>query len=356
MRSPRPIYFPALDGLRAFSILFVIFHHAAHRPAWMTHFDGWLGVDIFFVLSGFLITYLLEKESRDTGKIDLKAFYIRRAFRILPVYAFVLGLYVALARFSGHHDKWLQLKHSLPYFLTFCNELVPNVVDHATAFGYSWTLGVEEKFYILWPVLFFIVLAAKKSRPYLIAALYLGLVALSPFAMEAARSYSGLMVGCFLAFGLTHPATAALRERIARLPVLLPLVLVAFAFYLVDRNKALVFFFSWTVLFLLAHLLLASSWLRTFLSHPILGWFGKRSYGMYLVHHLWLDVIQSRIHAHSAAGIMLVVVGTFGFSALAADLMLRWIESPARNYGKRLIARKAQAPASTAPEPALAQA
>jgi peptidoglycan/LPS O-acetylase OafA/YrhL len=59
MRQQRTIYFAALDGLRAFSILFVIFHHAANEPAWMTHFHGRLGVDIFFVLSGFLITYLL---------------------------------------------------------------------------------------------------------------------------------------------------------------------------------------------------------------------------------------------------------------------------------------------------------
>lgn len=86
MRQERSVYFAALDGLRAFSILFVVFHHAANKPGWLTHFHGWLGVDIFFVLSGFLITFLLEQERQESGRIDLRAFYLRRAFRILPVY------------------------------------------------------------------------------------------------------------------------------------------------------------------------------------------------------------------------------------------------------------------------------
>jgi peptidoglycan/LPS O-acetylase OafA/YrhL len=339
MRNGNSSYFAALDGIRAVSILFVVFHHAAYKPAWMAHFHGWLGVDIFFVLSGFLITFLLEQEKHDTGKVDLGAFYVRRAFRILPVYSVVLALYGVIAKFPGHLDKWRQLQHSLPYFLTFCNEFASNA-DHATMFGFSWTLGVEEKFYIVWPFLFFVALASSRWRPYVLAVLYLSLLAVAPFSMETARSYSGLMVGCFLALGLTNVRTTRLCETVSRIPVALPLLFLIFGFYLVDRSSNFVFLFSWIVLFLLSHLLLTHSWLRRFLSHPVLTWLGKRSYGMYLVHHLCLDLIQSRIHPHTSVGVLLIVLGTFGLSALTADLMFMLLESPARDYGKRLLARR----------------
>lgn len=345
MRNGDTTYFAALDGIRAFSILFVVFHHTVGKPAWMTHFHGWLGVDIFFVLSGFLITFLLEQEKRNTGKVDLRAFYVRRGFRILPVYSVVLAVYVLVARFSGHLDRWQQLRHSLPYFLTFCNEFASNS-EHATVFGFSWTLGVEEKFYILWPFLFFVALAATKWRPYVLAALYLSLLAGAPFAMETARSYSGLMVGCFLALGFTSVHTIRLRETLRRVPVALPLLLLVFGFYLVDLSSSFVFLFSWIVALLLSHLLLTGSWLRRFLSHPALTWLGKRSYGMYLIHHLWLDAIESRIHPHTAIGTLCVTLMAFGASALLADLMFWTLESPARNYGKQLLARR-QSPAES---------
>jgi peptidoglycan/LPS O-acetylase OafA/YrhL len=203
MKSERTPYFKPLDGLRAFSVLFVIYQHAANKTAAMKRFQGSLGVDIFFVLSGFLITFLLNRERQDTGKVDLSAFYIRRAFRILPIYSVVLVTYVLLT-FLGHGAKWLEMKAELPYFVTFCNELAPGF--HRAPFSLTWSLGIEEKFYLVWPFLFFVALARSKWRVVLVAALYLSMLTLWPESYRyGPRSYSGLLVGCFLALALAHP-------------------------------------------------------------------------------------------------------------------------------------------------------
>src|SRR2546421_12834986 len=85
-------YFPSLDGLRAISILAVIWYHVPElRPIWAT---GFLGVHLFFVISGFLITTLLLREKAATGSISLKKFYIRRTLRIFPAYYLTLGLFL----------------------------------------------------------------------------------------------------------------------------------------------------------------------------------------------------------------------------------------------------------------------
>ena len=339
MQSKNNPYFASLDGLRAFSILSVILYHAASKTGWINHFHGWLGVDIFFVLSGFLITFLLCREKRDTGGVDLGAFYIRRAFRILPVYAAVLLVYVVLTGFSANAEKWHQFALNLPFYLSFMNEYA-HTTNGGAVFGYTWTLGVEEKFYLLWPFLLFVALAANRWKRGILAALYLGLIALAPVRYEEARSYSGLLVGCFLALALSSERPAWIWQRIRRIPVIVPFGLVIFGFWLIDRGgKSYLFVFSWMMAILVAHLLTTPSWLRTILSHDVLTWLGKRSYGMYLVHGLALDAVRKVPHLSSS---LLVTFCTFGVSAFLADGMFRLIESPARNLGKRwLQSRKA---------------
>jgi peptidoglycan/LPS O-acetylase OafA/YrhL len=353
MESERTPYFPALDGLRALSVLLVIYQHAANKTPAMRRFQGNLGVDIFFVLSGFLITFLLNREKRETGKVDLAAFYVRRVFRILPIYSVVLATYILLTRFSGYGDKWQEMKGELPYFLTFCNELAPTF--HYGPFSLTWTLGIEEKFYLVWPFLFFIALALTRWRGAIIAALYLFMVALRPESYRfGPRSYSGLMVGCFLALALTDSRMAKLRQLVARMPAALPLLALFLCFYLVDLNERFVYLFSWGALLFVSHLLLAPSWIRSFLSRPVLVWCGKRSYGMYLIHCLVLDLIQTRVHISAPIGPIIVVFCTFPIAALAADLLYRFIESPAREYGKKLLTTQRGAPTKDCPSLPLA--
>jgi peptidoglycan/LPS O-acetylase OafA/YrhL len=354
MRSQDASYFAALDGLRAFSILFVVLQHIPDKPHWLGHLHGWLGVDIFFVLSGFLITYLLDREKQKSGRVDLAAFYTRRAFRILPVYSVMLAIYVVVTRYTDTLQNWNLLKRDLPYFLTFLNEFAKSI-NGFSVFGFSWTLGVEEKFYLFWPVLFFIVLAFNRRRTAIITTIYVLLVALASVKYEAARSYSGLLVGSFLALGIASPRTAWLRAHIQRIPAVIPLASLAAGFWLVDRNRYGIFIFSWTVLFLVAHLLTTQSWLRSFLSTPILTWLGKRSYGMYLVHMLALTLVERFVHLPALVQPFALTVATFALSAVFADVLFRFIESPTREYGKRLLARRRLlAETSAIDQPALA--
>jgi peptidoglycan/LPS O-acetylase OafA/YrhL len=338
MKSERTPYFNALDGLRACSVLLVIYQHAANKTAAMKRFDGSLGVDIFFVLSGFLITFLLNRERQDTGKVDLSAFYIRRAFRILPIYSVVLATYVLLT-FLGHGAKWLEMKAELPYFVTFCNELAPGF--HHAPFSATWSLGIEEKFYLVWPFMFFIALARSKWRRALVAVLYLSMLTLLPESYRSGpRSYSGLLVGCFLALALAHPKMVKMRELAARMPAVLPVLLVSACFYLINVNAWFIYLFSWCILLLVGHLILTPSWLSALLSRPVIVWCGKRSYGMYLIHGLLLDTLQNLIHIPAPLGPLVIVFCAFVLSAFGADVLYRFIESPAREYAKKLIAQR----------------
>src|SRR5206468_1693138 len=107
--------------------------------------NGRLGVAVFFVLSGYLITTLLLREKDRKGRVSLTSFYQRRAFRILPLYYFVLLLYVGLYIVIGFGDRAADLRHSLPWFLTYMNDFRPGVLHGSTPYQQSWSLGVEEK-------------------------------------------------------------------------------------------------------------------------------------------------------------------------------------------------------------------
>ena len=145
-------YFPSLDGMRAFCVLLVMFNHVhAVVPKWIV---GWLGVDVFFVLSGFLITTLLIREKARSGRISLKAFYTRRFYRIVPVYLFTVLLYAVAVRVTHDVVKTDQFNAALPWLMTFMQEFRPNTTGNVL--GHGWTLGIEEKFYVFWPLLLII--------------------------------------------------------------------------------------------------------------------------------------------------------------------------------------------------------
>lgn len=146
---------PCLDGLRCLSVLLVLIAHSRdviHYPAskldplvrWIP--PGTTGVQVFFVLSGFLITFLLLKEKLKYGDISLRLFYIRRALRILPAYVaflIVVAIIQALGPLDIHGKSWFAL---LTYLVNFIE--TPKIAEHV------WSLSVEEQFYLLWPFLF----------------------------------------------------------------------------------------------------------------------------------------------------------------------------------------------------------
>lgn len=146
---------PSLDGLRAISILVVSASHLNHlfpNSHILQHVNTWggHGVDVFFVISGFLITHLLLREKQTTGTVSLSKFYLRRAQRILPAFAFFVLAVVSL----GAIGVLTIDRSALPYVLTYTYNLVPH---HTLAsFGPMWSLCVEEHFYLVWPLIVFL--------------------------------------------------------------------------------------------------------------------------------------------------------------------------------------------------------
>lgn len=142
-------HFRCLDGLRFLCIAMVLWHHAqpVQSPDWQLLDRGFLGVDFFFVLSGFLITTLLLRERARTGTFSLRNFYIRRALRILPVYGFVVtALCVYYIGIKGE-TQYLQ---AVPFYYLFLSNFL---TEHVPTLSITWSLSVEEQYYLLWPLL-----------------------------------------------------------------------------------------------------------------------------------------------------------------------------------------------------------
>ena len=340
-----PAYFPVLDGLRAFSVLFVIFEHVNALPSPLRHFHGYLGVDIFFVLSGFLITGLLLREERLTGTVDMAGFYIRRAFRILPLYWLVLSAYIVMLQPASKIEKWTQMKAALPFFLTFNNDipliLMPGRVG--TIFGLSWTLGIEEKFYFFWPLICFIILKTFRRRFFAGFMLYGSAILLALFSFKMGRAYSGLIVGAILAMVFSSPRMLSmLRRFVTGVPAFLILTLVTAGFWLVDLDERNVFIFSWIIGLMVSSLLLYPSWLSRFLSLPVVVWIGKRSYAMYLIQGFSIEFLLLFFHPTSPAREVVLTLLSFGGALLGAAILHTFVEEPARKLGKRIVAMRTE--------------
>ena len=183
-------YLPALDGVRALSVVAVILYHAGIK--WIP--GGFIGVEVFFVVSGFLITSLMIDEQHIKGKIDLKQFWIRRFRRLMPaLLTMLLVTLVAVSFFAqdsavdfrrdvgpaiGYFSNWWQISAvDTPYF----------AANSLPILRHLWSLAVEEQWYVLWPVLFAFVLGNKRI-PKRVSAVVIGLLAV------------GMMAGTALAF------------------------------------------------------------------------------------------------------------------------------------------------------------
>lgn len=176
-------HLPGLDGLRGLAILPVIWHHATPRLLPGVLGKGAVGVDLFFALSGFLITTLLLRELRRTGRVGLGAFYARRSLRIFPLYYVVLGFYVlrALQTQAGSATA-RHFLHGLPYHASYtANWFLDYAVPHPVMFAFSWSLCVEEQFYWIWPG----VVGFVRNRG-LLVGLMSAAIALDAFAEHAA--------------------------------------------------------------------------------------------------------------------------------------------------------------------------
>lgn len=141
--------FGSLDGLRCLSIVAVLWHHASRRGFPVPILNrGFLGVDMFFVISGFLIVTLLLRERDRNGAISLRYFYARRTLRIFPIYYLLLALLAVIFGFvRTEGDMSVRFYAELPFYATYTS----NWIHASTILGITWSLATEEQFYLFWP-------------------------------------------------------------------------------------------------------------------------------------------------------------------------------------------------------------
>jgi peptidoglycan/LPS O-acetylase OafA/YrhL len=329
-------YFPALDGMRSLCVFLVMFNHVktVSIPSWIY---GSLGVDVFFVLSGFLITTLLVREKERTGSVTLKGFYTRRFFRIIPVYLFTVLLYFLAVRATHDSVKTTQFNVALPWLLSFMQEYRPE--SSGNILGHAWTLGIEEKFYIFWPLLL-LALYPFRARAWLcLGAIFVALL-FSPYLYS--RSYGGLLIGAVLGIALSVAGRWNKFKALSAIPDSLLCLLVVGAYVLHGHSNAYVLLFSGTVALLVSSLVLRTGFVRRFLEAPILIFIGKRSYAMYLIHVLVLNVVEDVLPKLLAPNWYLVIGTSYVLTIAAASLMHVTIERPCIAFGRKLSKRWSQ--------------
>ncbi len=322
-------YFPALDGLRAICIMLVISYHLHENVPSFIH--GAIGVDIFFVLSGFLITTLLLREKEKYGSVSLKGFYVRRAFRILPVYYLVLLFYFPIIWLLHDAARWHELKSALPYLLTFTQEYRPEWTGKV--YAQTWSLGYEEKFYLLWPLLVLAVYSLRRSRTIILLAIGAGILFLP---WEPSRSYGALLLGSLLGVLLDRSSQNRFQPYWMKIHPWLALGMVSVAYILYGMDKAPILLFSTAVTFLVGALVLRQSLTRRLLEHPWMVLPGKRSYAMYLVHVLVINAVTAAaVKAHVDTWFVVLPLAYLG-SFLFATVLFYLVERPCVEYGRSL--------------------
>jgi peptidoglycan/LPS O-acetylase OafA/YrhL len=367
-RGPAPMgYQPGLDGLRAISVIAVIFYHAGF--GWMH--GGFLGVEVFFVVSGYLITSLLLEERERTGGVRLGQFWLRRARRLLPALFSVLvavGIWVALfgtaqQQSDLHRDylpgifyiaNWGQIFGGAQYFGNF------------SPLRHLWSLAVEEQWYLLWPLAFVAIIGRNKrtadvGRSILITAgvvMVITWLLASPTALTSDRTNflylstltrsSGLLLGAGAAFlwrpwrakaATSSPAGAGL--NIAAVAATALLVYAFATAQLTDRSiyrwqLAVVSMLSLVVVAAVVHP--AATATRSFFGSPSLVALGKRSYGIYL----WSWPISVICGAY--VGSWIRFIAAMSVTIVVSEFSYVYIETPIRKgaLGRWFAGRRAQ--------------
>ena len=360
-RPPRG-HLAGLDGLRALAIGAVMIFHL--DPDWLP--GGFLGVDIFFVISGFLITTLLVRERERDGSIDLRGFWTRRARRLLPALLVVVPACILIAR-TVEADLLVGIRRQALGALTFSTNWleIANGSDyfHSTSpqlFMNFWSLAVEEQFYLAWPLVTIVLLAARRHLGLswgVLGALVLSvgvgsalLMALRYDPADVTRVYYGtdthlvgLMLGAAMAMTWAGPTRAGTItpqwHRWRRHVVVGAGVLLAGLLVLADEGSAWTFRLGIPLVSLATALLLLASVdrpgrLRTVLEAPPLRWIGTRSYGIYLWHWPVILVIGQDIPAAAGtASFVWTRVWAVVVTLALADLSFRFVETPVRRLG-----------------------
>ena len=354
---------PALDGLRAIAVVAVLLYHA--DVDWIP--GGFLGVDVFFVLSGFLITSLLLAEMGGRRYVDLKAFYLRRARRLLPalylvlVGSVVLGVTIAL-------DAAAQLQRDVPAALAYVTNWVYVVTEQSyfDAVGrppmleHLWSLAIEEQFYLLWPIAL-VFLFRRGGRPMVrrwaligaaLSTAWMAILSIRngyPVPADPSRVYfgtdshaMGLLAGAAFATIWRPRANSARLTWEARAGMesvgAIGLIVLGLAFWQVDQYSPLLYrggflAIAGLVVVILASVTQPSSWIGHALGRQPLKYLGERSYGLYLWH--WPVFVVTRPGVDVPIEGWANTVLRLGLTMALAEASYRLVEIPIRRDGVR---------------------
>jgi peptidoglycan/LPS O-acetylase OafA/YrhL len=336
VNGPNRSHYPALDGLRGVAILLVVLYH--NFDFIRQSFFGWLGVDLFFVLSGFLITSILLQEL-DQPKF-LQNFYMRRVLRIFPLYYLCLIIFLILFPLLGWFEKELSffIEHQWWLWTYLQNWLYSfHLTDDARMLTHLWSLAVEEQFYLIWP--FVILLVKKPVRLFWIMFFVLLLVMtarsviwfqhisdLNYTTLYTFTRIDGICIGSMIALLMKFRP-----QLIGKNIGLIALVLAAlnFTFYFLnqaDRNGYPFFaFVGYTTFCAMFGLLVyevvtnGQSFASRVLSIQPLRFFGKISYGFYIFH--WPIYLMSRQYLYEETGSRLLTALLATVAALLVSVL-----------------------------------
>ena len=292
----------SLDGWRAISVLLVIvghlvnyrYGHGESRFATLTSYCATLGVNVFFVISGFLITSISLKEEASTGSFSATNFYLRRVFRIVPAFAVYVGAAALLAAFGAIHQSLAGIARAAPFTGnlpgTECGWFV----------GHTWSLGYEQQFYLLFPLAFLLSLGARKRTMF---AIHLVIVA-TPFLMLVLpASYRDLciFVGRFssITMGVLLGLCASQLEGLIGNRKILACAVAAAAWAVIVDGVNILHIpydlrfavdmlivppaFAWLILWSIG----TTGWANSVLNQPVLRYIGAISYSLYLWQQLF---------------------------------------------------------------------
>ena len=346
-------YRPALDGLRALAVLPVLFYHAGLDSV----SGGFLGVDLFFVLSGYLITTLLIREWSGSGHIRLGPFWGRRARRLLPAIFLVLVAVLIYALFASpaevarlRGDAFATLGYVANWWYAVSGESYFEQFGRPSMLRHSWSLAIEEQFYFFWPLLLLFGLKRADSRHrFWVGAAIVGALASAALmgwlydpSQDPSRVYYGtdtraqaLLVGAALAFLLDRSVASKIPRGLEVVGALGLIVCLAFFHFATDRADWM-YRGGYILMAIAAACAIAvaataerrSPTVRLLSSAPLV-WIGARSYGLYLWHwpvYVLLDAERTGLPDEGVSLLLLRLAVTFVVSALS----YRFVEAPIR--------------------------
>jgi peptidoglycan/LPS O-acetylase OafA/YrhL len=321
----------AFDGLRGLGLLLVI---TAHVPSvrLFDYLPGWTAVWIFLVMSGYLVTMLMTREEKRVGRIAFGAFLVRRFFRIVPSYWIAILLYwLACYALPPLQEEYPRFMTRLPAYLAFMPEYADT--DGYSIFTHAWTVGVELKFYLLFPPILFLML---KNANWRFAATAIAAALFAAHGAFLAEAYCAVLFGAMLALSLEQPGGYAFITKLTRVPAAVPLALIAGLLALLRYGEPFMALAA-VMTYLLAYSIVRESAVSRMLAWRPLAYIGQRSYGAYLLHFLALRTGYMIFGNDSTTSGLLAAAFCLVLTVPAAEFLYRTIERPGRDYGRMLL-------------------